>query len=77
MIDKQILESEEINFIRKSFANQKVKIVKYNDPLDETTNKFCYFEGFMQLDGTEIVITNKKPLENPQYILEADKKVVK
>ena len=36
------------------------------------------FESYIQLspDGKELIITNKKPISDPEYILEADPNII-
>ena len=65
---------DEINRIKKFFADNKVKIVKFNHSLDDSVQRFTQFDGFMQIDSETnyIKFTIKKPNNNPQYILEAD-----
>lgn len=65
---------DEINRIRKFFAENKVKIVKFNHSLDSDVQRFTQFDGYMTIDQETkyIEFTIKKPNNNPKYILEAD-----
>ena len=51
-----------------------IKCVKYNYSLEEEIQNQLQFDGTIQLseDGQELIIINKKPNTNPEYILEAD-----
>jgi len=42
--------------------------------MDTSVQNFLIFEAILQVsrDGKSLVITNKKPIDNPEYILEAD-----
>lgn len=65
---------DEINRIRKFFAKNKVKIVKFNHSFDSSVQRFTQFDGYITIDPVSkfIDFTNKKPNSNPTYILEAD-----
>lgn len=63
----------EMDEITKFFKTNKVKIIKLNHSLDQSTQKATRYDGYLHLleDETfEIVI--KKPSKNFKYILEAD-----
>ena len=53
-------------------------MVKYNFTLDESIQNFTTYDGYIQLssDGQELLITNKKVIEDQEYILEADDYIV-
>lgn len=59
------------------FEENKIEIVKYNSSLDSTVQNFPTIDGFIQVIDGELIITNKKPVELPKYILEADPNDVK
>ena len=65
---------DEINRIRKFFQENKVKMIKMNHSFDSDVQRFSQFDGYIQLskDGKYLEMTNKKPSNNPKYILEAD-----
>lgn len=64
----------EIDRIREFFSKNKVKIVKFNHSFDEDVQRFTQFDGYMEYDREKkyLKFTNKKPSNNPKYILEAD-----
>lgn len=66
-IDEALQDAEEINTIRDKFKANKIQVIKYNCSLDENVQNFQSYEGFMQLVDNELIITNKKPLDNPKY----------
>ena len=49
-----------------------------NSSLDDTTQNFSSYDGYMQTDinSEELIIMNKKPVDNPKYVLEADPSIV-
>ena len=51
-----------------------IKCVKYNHSLDADIQNYLQFESLISVSecGQRLIITNKKPCENPDYILEAD-----
>lgn len=55
-----------------------MKIIKYNCSLDRNVQNFQTYEGYMQVIDNQLIITNKKPLDNPKYqhdvsrVLESD-----
>lgn len=65
---------QEIDRIRKFFSENKVKIVKFNHSFDSDVQRFSQFDGYMSYDKDSkyLKFTNKKPNNNPKYILEAD-----
>lgn len=67
-------ELEQIDIQKWIFKNNKVSIKKYNYAIDDTVQNFSCFDGFLQLSEDEkyLIITNKKPVNNPEYIVEAD-----
>lgn len=71
---KKMDDIDEINRIRKFFAKNKVKIVKFNHSFDSSVQRFTQFDGYITIDPVSkfIDFTNKKPNSNPTYILEAD-----
>jgi len=52
----------------------KAKCYKYNQSIDQSVQNFASYEAILELskDGTRLNITNKKPIENPKYVLESD-----
>lgn len=60
------------------FKTKKISITKMHSSLDDTTQNFSSYEGFMHtdMDSEELIIMNKKPVSNPQYVLLADPKMV-
>jgi hypothetical protein len=44
--------------------------------MDESIQNFSTYEGFIQLANDELVIMNKKVVDEPEYVLESDPKVV-
>lgn len=81
--EKKRDDFDEINRITKFFTNNKAKIIKLNHNLDGHVQAFTQYEGFMQIEEaldleppfgmkTFLRITNKKPNNNPKFILEAD-----
>ena len=67
-------ELEQVEDLKKVFKNNKVSIKKYNYSIDDTVQNFSCFDSFLQLSEDEqyLIITNKKPVNNPEYIYEAD-----
>lgn len=64
-------------------ATQRKRCVKYNYALDDDIQNFPAFESYFSLKGVgeededlELEIWNRKPIENPKYVLEADPKRV-
>ena len=72
-------ELEQVEDLKRVFKNNKVRIKKYNYAIDDTVQNFSSFDGFLQLSENEknFIITNKKPVDNPEYILEADPETVR
>lgn len=44
-----------------------MKIIKYNCSLDRNVQNFQTYEGYLQVIDDQLIITNKKPLDNPKY----------
>lgn len=55
-----------------------MKCVKYNYTLDAEIQNFLQYDGLIEVseDGKKLIITNKKPCEENQYILDSDPKKV-
>lgn len=75
-IDARKNNEKEIEEIQKIFSENKVKCIKCNFTLDESIQNFMQFDSFLELKNDEMMITNKKIIEEPEYILEADQKVM-
>ena len=71
--------NQEIEHIKTHFKQQKVSVIKYNYAVDDSVQNSSCFEAFLQLSEDEefLMITNKKPDEDPEYILEADPEAVR
>lgn len=56
----------------------KMHCFKYNYAFEEVVQNFNSYQSFIQLspDGTELIITNRKPKEQLEYIHEEDPQVV-
>lgn len=56
-----------------------IKCVKYNHALDADIQNYLQFESNITVseDGRELIITNKKPRDNADLVLEADPNQVK
>ena len=72
-------ELEQIEVLKKVFKNNKIKIKKYNYAIDESVQNFSSFDAYLQLseDETKFIVTNKKPVNDPEYIYEADPQLIK
>lgn len=44
--------------------------------MDESIQNFSTYEGYVQLVNDELVIMNKKVVDQPEYVLESDPKVI-
>ena len=53
--------------------------MKYNYALEDDVQNFTCFEAYIQIqeEGKYLQIVNRKPVENTEYILEADQSIVK
>ena len=60
------------------FKTRKIQITKMHSSLDDSTQNFSSYEGFMHTDmeSQELIIMNKKPVSNPQYVLLSDPQMV-
>ena len=72
-------ELEQIEDLKKIFKKNKVIIKKYNYAIDDMVQNFSCFDAFLQLseDEQHLIITNKKPVDNQEYILESDPEAVR
>jgi hypothetical protein len=61
--------------IRDTLSKVRTSIIKYNYSLDEETQDHVSYQGFMELteDFRTLNITNRKPVDHTEYILEADR----
>ena len=68
----------QIDEIRQFFSDNKIKIIKLNHSVDPHIQRFTQFQGFLQFtdDSTFLEIVNKKPNDQPLYILSADPKEI-
>ena len=73
-VDLKKHDYDEIEKITESLKNDPIKCYKYNNNLDKSIQNFSQFDSIISIsgDGKELIITNKKPNENPEYVLEAD-----
>lgn len=78
-IDSAKENTLEIQDVIYRLQTQKVYCYKYNHAMDPSVQNHKIFEATIELspDGTELIITNKKPVSDPEYILEPDPNVVK
>lgn len=69
----------DFNSITKEIRECPINCVKYNHQLDSNIQNFLQYESLISVseDGKELIITNKVPRENPDFILEADPTLVK
>ena len=60
--------------VLEQLRRHPIKCVKYNHSLDAGIQSYLQFESLISVSecGQRLIITNKKPCENPDYILEAD-----
>jgi hypothetical protein len=57
----------------KRFTEEKILCFKYNQSLDAIVQNFSCYEGYIKIEGTdELLIMCKKPINEPEYVLEAD-----
>lgn len=65
--------------IVREIREDPIKCVKYNYALDSEIQNYLQYDSLISVseDGTELIITNKKPVENPDYILDADPNIIK
>ena len=65
---------DEINQIRYFLTNNRINCFKYNYAFEEVVQNFNSYQSFIQLspDGTELVITNRKPREKLEYLHQED-----
>ena len=77
-IDKEKFNLDCLDEIEEKFKTKRIKCYKYNYNIDEKVQNFRQFEAYLSLskDGTQLIITNMKPISNPEYVLEADPNVV-
>ena len=70
--------ADEILQIKTYFIKNRIKCFKYNYALEDSVQNFTSFQGYFQLteDGEEFKITNLKPVEKLQYMLEEDSNLV-
>ena len=61
---------------KERFINNLVNCVKYNYSLEESVQNFSTFSAFIQLIGQYFKLIIKKPIEDPQYVLQSDPKEV-
>ncbi len=78
-MEEEWKDEDLIRNIKRRFRRTNIPCVKYNYGLDETVQNFSNFHAYFHLsdDESEVLIFNKKPKENPEYILEADPYEVK
>ena len=58
---------------------EPIRCIKYNYSIDPEGQNHLQFDALLQVsqDGKELLIYNKKPNDNPEYIPEADPDEVK
>jgi hypothetical protein len=63
-----------IKTLEKKLKVSRVDCVKYNYGLDEEVQNFKTFDSQVQIsdDGLTLMLINRKPVANKQYVLEAD-----
>ena len=68
------MQMEEIvNF----FKTHKVKMTKFNNSLDASTQRLTQYQGYLyMMNGNGFDIMLKKPNDNNKYILEADPTII-
>ena len=71
-------EAGQIDQIREFFSDNKIKIIKLNHSVDPHIQRFTQFQGYMRLKASSnfLEIVNKKPNDQPLYILSADPKEI-
>jgi len=62
----------EFNKLQKELQDTPIYCQKYNHTLESSVVNHFQFDSKIQIsqDGQQIVITNKKPLNNPMYFYE-------
>ena len=78
VIEKVIANTKLIDETTEWLVNNRIQCYKYNYSLDEEVQNFCCFDAFIDLQQNEIDINiiNRKPLEDNEYVLEADPNIV-
>lgn len=73
-MDDQVRNHNEIHEITTWLSENKIDCVKYNYSLDDSVQNFTSYEATIELskDFNELIITNRKPIANEVYVLEAD-----
>ena len=63
-----------IEDILEIFKMNKIKVIKYNNTLDDEAFKYPTYNAFMELslDGEQLFITNKVKYKDKEYVLEND-----
>lgn len=58
---------------KKRFMENRIPCFKYNQSLDAVVQNFSCYEGYLSVEAEEdLIIMNKKPINEPEYVLEAD-----
>ena len=75
---RQEYKIDEINQIRYFMMTNKINCFKYNYAFEEVVQNFNSYQSYIQLssDGTELIITNRKPIEKLEYLHEEDPQVI-
>lgn len=57
---------------RERFTNKRIPCMKYNHALEDVVQNFSTYQSYIQLKDNQLLIVNKKPVDNQEYVLEAD-----
>ena len=76
--NRSLISKERVNIrcftqAKKRFLNKKISATKYNYALDQNVQNFGCYECYIQLQkNDDVIIMNKRIIENPKYVLEQD-----
>ena len=76
VIDESYDNLNESGDIFNFFRENKVKIIKFNNTFDKSVQNQASYDGFMQIQDSELVITLKKPTVEPEFVMDADNEAV-